>query len=238
MKHLIGFSHRIVYAALFAVLGWYSCIFPPNFKWQEPVQKVLCLVLTYPPAVVGQLTYPLSGMDLFFTRVTWCHNCSAQEAFWHHMRFAVPVYVVLFYIPALLKWVARRDKLLFRRVMIALLIYVVMTALFFALTEGSDRRSDIRIATTWLVILAAASAVAWSNLGEKVKAGGVAAVVLAGAWAFSLLMTFIVPKLDGIHIGLYIAYVFVLIIGVTFLLGTTWVIERSLDRFRERIADA
>ena len=239
MRLLVGFAHRVVYATLFAMLGWYACIMPPESSWQTAIQRLLCYGLTYPPAVIGQLTYPLGGMDLFFTHgSTWCDFCSAQDVFWYHLRFAVPVYVLLFYIPALFKWIARRDKLLFRRIMVALLIYVVMTALFFGLTSDGDRRGDIRVAATWLVILAASSTVAWSNLSLKVKAGGVAAVLLTGAWVLSLLMAFTAPKVDGIHMGFYIAHVFVLIIGVTFVLGMTWVIERSLDRFRERMAHA
>jgi len=234
-RRVVDFIHRISYATLFAMVGWYSCVMPPERAWQAAVQKVLCYALTYPPAVVSQLTYPLSGMDLFFTRgSTWCDFCSPQDFFWYHLRFAVPVYVALFYVPTFLRFAARRDKRLFKRIMIGLLIYVVTTTIFFAVTSGSDRRGDIRIAALWFVILSGASAFGWSRLDEKLKAFGVAGVILIGAWPFSYLMTFIAPKVDGIHIGYYIANLFVLTVGVTFVLGMTWLAEYVLRRLRER----
>jgi len=41
---------------------------------------------------------------VFSHRGEWCDFCSAQQVLWSHVRFAVPVYVVLFYLPMLLSW--------------------------------------------------------------------------------------------------------------------------------------
>lgn len=47
-------------------------------------------------------------MDPFFDRGgEWCDFCSAQQVLWNHVRFAVPVYVVLFYLPNLVMWFVR-----------------------------------------------------------------------------------------------------------------------------------
>lgn len=233
-RKLAGFIHRVVYATLFGMAGWYSCVFPPGFPWQEPVQEILCYVLTFPPAVVGQMTYPLSSMDLFFSRIPWCHHCSAQEVLWYHLRFAVPVYVMLFYLPAFVVLVARRDRQLFTRMMIGLMIYTVMSAVFFLATNGTDRGNDIRVVAMWFVVLAAAAAFAWSKLDRTHRVLGVVGVVLLGAWAIPFELTFIAPKMDGVQISDYIAYVFVLLAAVTLLLGTTRAIEYALERMRER----
>src|SRR5258706_12729094 len=109
VRYLISFIHRCVYASFCAMLGWYSCVFPPSVRWQALVQKVLCYGLTYPIAVIGRLTRPYRGMDVFFDRGgEWCDFCSAQQVLWNHVRFAVPVYVVLFYLPTLALWIVRR----------------------------------------------------------------------------------------------------------------------------------
>jgi hypothetical protein len=112
---MVGFVNRIVYAALFAMLGWYSCVFPPGFAWQSTVQKALCYSLTYPLALVGRVTQPYRGLDVFFDHGgEWCDFCSAQQVLWYHLLFAVPVYVALFYLPTLVLALMRmrRSRLL------------------------------------------------------------------------------------------------------------------------------
>lgn len=108
---MVGFVHRTVYAALLAMLGWYSCVFPPGFAWQSNIQKALCYSLTYPLALVGRVTQPYRGLDIFFDRGgEWCDFCSAQQVLWYHLLFAVPVYVALFYLPSLVLWLVRKRR--------------------------------------------------------------------------------------------------------------------------------
>jgi hypothetical protein len=109
MRNVVGFIHRVAYGALLAFVLWYSCVVPAAFGEHTSVQKALCYTLDYPIAVVGLLTYPARGIDLFFHQgSTWCEFCTPGQAFWYHMRFSVPVYVALFYVPTLLHWITRK----------------------------------------------------------------------------------------------------------------------------------
>lgn len=112
MKHVIGFIHRVAYSVLLSFVLWYACAVPAAFGDHTFVRKALCYTLDYPVAVVGLLTYPVRGIDLFFNQgSTWCEFCSPGQMFWYHIRFAVPVYVALFYIPTLLLWINRKRLL-------------------------------------------------------------------------------------------------------------------------------
>src|SRR4051794_973604 len=100
---LIGFMHRVVYATLFALLAWHACTWPfSNSIVQRRVATAVCYTLNFPTAIIGRVTSPYRGIDVFFDRGgEWCDFCSAQQVLWYHVRFAIPVYVVLFYIPTL-----------------------------------------------------------------------------------------------------------------------------------------
>ena len=99
---LTGFVHRVVYAMLFALLAWHACTWPfGNSLVQRRVATAVCYTLDFPTAIVGRVTSPYRGIDVFFERGEWCETCSWQQELWVHVRFAVPVYVVLFYLPNL-----------------------------------------------------------------------------------------------------------------------------------------
>lgn len=100
---LTGFVHRVVYAMLFALLAWHACTWPfGNSIAQRRVATAVCYTLNLPTAIIGRVTSPYRGIDVFFDRGgEWCDFCSAQQILWNHVRFAVPVYVVLFYLPNL-----------------------------------------------------------------------------------------------------------------------------------------
>jgi hypothetical protein len=116
MSYAVGLVHRVIYATLFAMLGWYSCLFPPGFPRQAGVQRGLCYALTYPLAVIGRLTEPYRGLDVFFGQGgEWCDFCTAQQVLWYHIRFAVPVYVVLFYLPKIAVFILSQMKRRIRR---------------------------------------------------------------------------------------------------------------------------
>lgn len=228
-----GFLHRAAYAMLFAIAGWYSCIYPPAFSWQYSVQRLLCYALTYPIAVVGQVTRPFQGMDLLFIqRSHWCHHCSAQELLWYHARFAVPVYIALFYVPAALKWVAARDGSLFRRVVIGMLMFVLGVSTFFVLTESGERAGYVRAAGLWLVVLGVAAGFAWSAQKLPWRIAGIAAAVILGTWVILFSPAQVDSEWDRHYVSDYFAYLLVLAAGVTLFLGTTEGLMNVFDRVR------
>jgi hypothetical protein len=107
-RHLVGFGHRVVYATLISVVAWYACTYPEAFG-SFMLQKGVCFALTFPTAVVGRLTTPYRGIDVFFDQGgEWCDFCSAQRLLWLHVRFAVPFYVILLYVPNLVMLAIRR----------------------------------------------------------------------------------------------------------------------------------
>jgi hypothetical protein len=153
--------------------------------------------------------------------------------FRQQMRLAIPVYLLLLYLPNLILLAVHRKPRLFQRTIIGLSIYAVVTTVYFLITSDSDRRGDVRIAAMWLLILSAAAAVAWSNTSERMKAVGVSAVLLAGAWAFGLMMTTVTPKIDEAH-PYFVSCLFLLIAGVAGTLWLTWAIEKVFDWWKAR----
>jgi hypothetical protein len=109
---VLGLVHRIAYASLLSLIAWTACTWPYGTSvWQRRVVKSVCYATNLPTAIVGRLTAPYRGMDVMFDRGgEWCDFCSREQEFWYHMRFAVPVYVVLFYIPTLVLWIIRRRR--------------------------------------------------------------------------------------------------------------------------------
>jgi len=106
---LVGFVHRVVYATLFALLAWHACTWQfGNSLVQRRVATAVCYTLDFPPAIVSRITSPYRGIDVFFNRGEWCETCPWQQELWLHVRFAVPVYVMLFYVPTGLGWIVRR----------------------------------------------------------------------------------------------------------------------------------
>ena len=86
-----------------------------------------------------------------------------------------------------------------QRIVIGLLLYAFFTAAFFLVAGNVDWRDDARIAAMWFLILAASAEFAWSKIEPRWKFAAVVAVLLAGAWAFPLMMTFIDPKMDEVR---------------------------------------
>jgi hypothetical protein len=107
-RALIGFVHRVVYATLFALLAWHACTWPfGNSLVQRRVATAVCYTLDLPTAIVGHVTTPYRGIDVFFEHGEWCETCPWQQELLVQMRSAVPVYVVLFYLPNLVVWFVR-----------------------------------------------------------------------------------------------------------------------------------
>src|SRR5688572_23379782 len=101
MKPLVGLIHRTVYATLFALVSWMACAMPLGPR--VGLQTFTCKVLDWPVATAGLLFPGWKGVDVFYGGVK-CDFCTPSELLWGHLLLAVPVYVVLFYLPLLFVW--------------------------------------------------------------------------------------------------------------------------------------
>ena len=191
MRRLIlGFIVRLIASTVISLTVW--CLFVTPFnRLPIPTAAVIVIVrlLDFPVALAGEVL-PIRGMELVFDdHGTWCDFCPIGEMFRQQMRIAIPTYLLLFYVPTLLRRVTRRDARLFKRIVIGLLIYAAFTTAYFLVTGDGDRRGDVRIAAMWFLTLSAAAAFAWSKIEPRWKSTAVVAVLLAGAWAFAFMMT-------------------------------------------------
>jgi hypothetical protein len=236
-KFVIGFTIRLIISTVISVTVWWLSTTPfDRFALSPSAVTTIVRVLDFPVALAGEVL-PIRGMELVFDdHGTWCDFCSIGEVFRQQMRIAIPTYLVLLYLPAVMRWIARRNARLFRRILIGLLVYAVFTAAYFLVTSDSNRNGDIRIAAMWFLILSAAAACAWSKLGRRWKFTAVAAVLLAGAWAFPFLMTFIAPKMDEVR-PYFVSYLLLLILGVGGTLSLTWAIENGFAWRQRRRAE-
>lgn len=106
-----GFFARLGYAAALSVLVWNFSVLPLGLDLD--VWSPILGALNAPVGAVGLLLpCPERGLDSPFWR---CHHQGGQTApefFFSHLRLAVPVYVLCFYLPNLLastwRWSRRR----------------------------------------------------------------------------------------------------------------------------------
>jgi hypothetical protein len=238
MSHLrrafIGLTFRLIIATGISLIVWWLFTTPfDRLPLPRLAVSFLVRILDFPVALAGELLYPIRGMEVVFEHHdTWCDFCPIGEMFRQQMRIAIPVYLLLLYIPTLLRSVARRDARLFKRIVIGLLIYTVFTGAFFLTVDG-DHRGDDQIAAMWFVILASAAAFAWSDIGPRWRIGSVAAVLLLGAWAFRFMMTFGPPKMNQIQLN-YVSLLLLLILGVGGTLWLIWAVERGIELGQHR----
>lgn len=147
---VIGFLLRLAAATALSLFVWWLAVTPfDRLPFPRSVVTIAVIkVLNFPVALAGELLYPIRGMQLLFDRYdTWCDFCPPDEMFRLQMRIAIPTYVLLLYVPALIQWIARRDP---RRFVIGLCVYALFTTAFFLITGIS--RSNLRIAAALLVV--------------------------------------------------------------------------------------
>jgi len=221
-RFIIGFALRLIIATLISLSVWWLFTTPfDRIPLPRAVVVMIIRVIDFPVALAGEVL-PIRGIELVFDdHDTWCDFCPLGEVFRQQMRLAIPVYVLLLYVPSVIGSIARRNPRLLKPMVIVTSIYVIAVVTYFVSTSTWDRRSEVRVAAICLVTLAAAAAVAWSNLSARMRTIGIAAVLVAGAWAFSLLMNDFVSDLV------------LLIAGVGGTLALTWGITIGLPRGRE-----
>jgi hypothetical protein len=102
---VVGLVVRCGCATLLALIGWWSCV---TARAGETIRPAICRVLDWPVATVG-LLFPKwwAGIDAFYGR-NLCDFCTPSERLVRHLEFAIPVCILLFYIPALIKWAAEK----------------------------------------------------------------------------------------------------------------------------------
>jgi len=102
-----GFFSRLGYAVALSVLVWNFSVLPLGLNLD--VWSPILGTLNAPVGAVSLLVpCPQRGLDSPFWR---CHHQGGQTApefFFNHLRLAVPVYVLCFYLPNLLAAIWRR----------------------------------------------------------------------------------------------------------------------------------
>lgn len=106
-----GLIHRFVYGALLGAFVWYLTAVPYTMT---PIPHVihhpLLVVLDFPVALVSEhLPWQFKGIDTFSSE-RQPERSNEWEYLYGHLRTAVPVYVVLFYLPNIMLWIVRRPR--------------------------------------------------------------------------------------------------------------------------------
>jgi hypothetical protein len=100
------------YAVVLAGATWAMLVVPLGVE-DSRVATAVVYVFVFPVAVAGAwLPSEARGIDLFF----WpgaIHGMPAADILLRHLRIAIPVYVLLFYLPnlfrGLYRWIKARD---------------------------------------------------------------------------------------------------------------------------------
>src|SRR5438874_3190456 len=105
LVRVLGFIHRMVYAALISLVGWIVCVLPHlqnGASW--------CKVLNWPVSVVGQFIPGWSGINVV-SAGGGCDFCTPTERLRDHLALAITLYVAVFYVPnAVAGFVRRRQR--------------------------------------------------------------------------------------------------------------------------------
>lgn len=111
LRHLVGLCHRFAYASALALATINLWVLPLGVEHSRLV-GFLVPVANSPVAAAGLLfSCELRGLDTPFSQ---CSPQSGSAFYWQHLRFAIPVYVLLFYAPSLFRagrhWLRRRAQ--------------------------------------------------------------------------------------------------------------------------------
>lgn len=109
-RQLIGLCHRIAYATLMSVLIWIGATIPIGpVKGSDPL--LVAVTAADLPIALATQALPCTefAIDLWFT--VHCpppQEESVPRLFVNHLRVGIPVYVLLFYLPAIVRAALRR----------------------------------------------------------------------------------------------------------------------------------
>ena len=107
---LVGVVHRVAYAALISFIVWFLWTARFNtLPFGRDLQLGIVKVLDFPVAMVSE-QMPRTGWRAIdpFTSDQMGHNEPDEKVLLWHLRLALPVYVVLFYLPNIAMWIVRR----------------------------------------------------------------------------------------------------------------------------------
>jgi hypothetical protein len=100
-RWLVGLSHRVACATLIGIYTWLFSYLP--YSATPRLLGDLAYIFDFPVAAASLvLPFPFKGIDLFFGRGVGEFMSKETLLFWH-LRVAIPVYVLLFYVPNLIK---------------------------------------------------------------------------------------------------------------------------------------
>jgi hypothetical protein len=107
-RSVIGGLHRVAYATLLGVAGWYLTVVPFGMTPLPRTVHVAALrVLDFPIAIVNSvLPWQLRGIDVFATE-RQPERANMWQLLHAHLRVSVPTYVLLFYVP-MAAWTVRK----------------------------------------------------------------------------------------------------------------------------------
>jgi len=111
-RTLIGLAVRFLIATALSLLVWWLFITPfDRLPFPPPAVHFIVRLLNFPVALAGELLDPIRGIAVLFDDDgSWCDFCTVGEMFRRQMRIAIPTYLFLLYLPAVMRSIACRRR--------------------------------------------------------------------------------------------------------------------------------
>jgi hypothetical protein len=109
-RYFVGLGHRLAYATTLGLLTWYLYMMPCPALDMD-LRRVIVAILDLPVAIVSQVL-PGSwwkGIDVFSVN-PFGHGLAPELVLVRHLRLAIPVYVLLFYLASLCRLAGYRFR--------------------------------------------------------------------------------------------------------------------------------
>ena len=102
-RFIIGFTVRLVLSVVISLaVVW--LFFTPFDRIPLPQSVVVTIIriVDFPVAFAGNVL-PIRGMEVLSdNHSSWCDFCTLHELYWQQLRLAVPIYLLLLYVPKLI----------------------------------------------------------------------------------------------------------------------------------------